>query len=174
MILLKNNSKSLRLLAIILALIILAVLQIAFFNQLFFSLNIILILILILVLAQYNKSALFFGWTSGLLTDTVRFSNFGVNSLVVLITVLALIIIYKIALFTLKTENIIFMAFITIFFYHLVNWFILNGLALLNYSDFEDFNFYFINWNFPIEIITTIILTLIIFKSFNFNNEKKI
>ena len=168
----KNNSKNLRLLAaIILALIFLAALQIAFFNPSFFGLNILLILVLILVLAQYNKSALFFGWTLGLLTDTARFSNFGVSSLVVLITAFVLIIIYKTALFVSKTENIILMAFITVFLYHLIDWFILNGLALLNHDGFESFSFYFINWNFPIEIITTIVLTLIIFKSFNFDDK---
>ncbi|GEM_PF-2996631 len=167
----KNNSKSFRLLAtIVLALIFLATLQIAFFNPSFFSLNITLILTLVLVLAKYNKSALFFGWTLGLLTDTARFSNFGVSSLAILITALALIIIYKTALFASKTENIIFMAFITGFLYHIIDWFILNGLALLNRGGFEGFSFYFINWNFPIEIITTVVLTLIIFKSFNFDN----
>lgn len=168
----KNNFKSFRSLAtIVLALIFLAALQIAFFNPSFFSLNILLILILILVLAQYNKSALFFGWTLGLLTDTARFSNFGVSSLTVLITALALIIIYKTALFASKTENTIFMAFIIIFLYRLITWLILNGLALLNRGGFEGFSFYFINFNFPIEIITTVVLTLIIFKSFNFYNE---
>lgn len=156
---------------IVLALIFLAALQIAFLNPSFFGLNIILILILILVLVKYNKSALFFGWILGLLTDTAHFSNFGVNSLVFLIIAFTLIIIYKTAFFALKTETIIFMAFITIFLYRLIDWFILNGLALLNRGGFESFSFYFINWNFPIEIITAVVSTLIIFKSFNFNNE---
>lgn len=170
----KNNSKNLWLLAaIILALIFLTALQIAFFNPSFFGLNILLILIVILIFAQYNKSALLFGWTLGLLTDTARFSNFGVNSLVFLIIVFTLIIIYRTAFFALKMEKIIFMAFLTVFLYRLVEWFILNGLALLNRGSFEGFSFYFINLNFPIEIITTVFLTLIIFKSFKtfFDNE---
>ncbi|MDO8676621.1 MAG: rod shape-determining protein MreD [Candidatus Azambacteria bacterium] len=171
----KNNSKSLwSLLLTILALLFLTALQISFFNPAFFGLNIFLILALILVLAKHNKSALFIGWISGLLLDTARFSNFGENSLVFLITILALIIIFKTAFFTLKTENIIFMALLTVFLYHLLDWVVLNSFALLKLGGFENFGYHFIQWNFPIEIITTVILTLLIFKYFNFYNEQKI
>ncbi|MBI2635617.1 MAG: hypothetical protein HYW79_03715 [Parcubacteria group bacterium] len=171
----KNNSKSLRsLLLIILALLFLTALQIAFFNPSSFGLNIFLILILVLVLIKHNKSALFIGWISGLLIDTARFSNFGESSLVFLITILALIIIFRTVFFILKTENIIFMAFLTVFLYRLIDWIVLNSFALLKLGGFENFSYYFVRWNFPIEIITTITLTLLIFKSFNFENGKKI
>ena len=163
----KNNSKILWLLSMVfLALIFLAALQVAFLNASFLILNIFLILVLILILAKYHKSALFFGWISGLLTDTVHFSNFGVSSLVFLIIILTLIIIHKTMFFALKAENIIFMAIISVFLYHLTTWVALNSLALLNQGGFESFGFHFINWSFPVEIITTVVLTLIIFKSF--------
>ena len=169
----KNNSKNLRSLFIaVLALIFLAALQIAFFNPSFFGLNIFLILILFSVLIKYNKSALLFGWISGILIDTAHFSIFGASSLILLITAFVLIIIYKKAFFALKTENIIFMAFLTVFTYHLTEWIILNGLALLNRGNFESFDSHFVSWNFPIEIITTVFLTLIIFKFLNFSGNE--
>ena len=170
----KNNSKSLwPILAIFLSLIFLAALQISFFNPSFFGLNILLILLLILVIAKYDKSAIFFGWISGLLIDTVHFSNFGVSSLAFLLTAFILIIIYKTAFFSLKMENIIFMAFLSVFLYRFTYWIVSNSIALLNLGNFENFGFYFINLNFPIELITTTILTIIILKSFRtfFNNE---
>lgn len=164
------------LIAILLALIFLAALQIAFFNSLFFYFNIFLNLILVLVLTGYNKSAFFFGWISGLLIDTARFSSFGVSSLVFLIIAFTLIIIYKMAFFSLKTEKIVFMALLSVFLYYSAEWSILNGLALLSRGDFESFGAQIISWNFLIEIITTAFLTLIIFKSFRtlFDNEQKI
>lgn len=164
------------LITILLALIFLAALQIAFFNSLFFGLNIFLNLILVLVFTEYNKSALFLAWISGFLIDTARFSNFGLSSLVFLIIAFTLIIIYKMAFFSLKTEKIVFMTLLSVFLYHLAEWSILNGLALLNHGGFESFGAQFISWNFLIEIMTTVFLTLIIFKSFRtlFDNEQKI
>lgn len=168
----KNNFGSWwPLLAAVLALIFLAVLQIAVFNSLF-NINLILTSILILILAQYNKSALLFAWILGFLTDVASFSVFGVNSAVFLITAIILIIINKTTLFTLKTENIISMSFLAVFLYHLADWLVLNGLALINHGSFENLSF-FANWNFITGLITTTVLTLIIVKYFRtfFGNE---
>lgn len=140
--------------------IFLASLQISFLNNFNWTFNIFLILILFLVISKNTYSALFFGWLSGFLTDTVSFSYFfGINSLILLILTAFLIIFQKKILIADKTKGILLMGAIAIFFYHFLEW-VINRVFI---SRQEKFSFYFLNTSIAAELILTTLLLLAIF-----------
>lgn len=135
-------------------LIFMAGFQVSFINSSFLNLNLFLILVLFLVLTKNNSKALIFAWLGGILTGPGSFSNFGINSLILLVLTAILIILYKILFLTLKTESILFIGIIGVMLYHFLSWLIING----------GFGFYFFNLNILTELILTTLLLLIIFK----------
>ncbi len=135
-------------------LIFLASFQISFINSSFLNLNLFLILILYLVLTRNDSEALIFAWLGGILTSLSYFSNFGINSLVLLILTTILIILYKTVFLTLKTESILLVSIIGVTLYHFLNWLLTNG----------EFGFYFAGREILTELILTALLMLIIFK----------
>jgi len=138
----------------LLILIFMASFQVSFINSSFLELNLFLILVLYLVLIKDNSKALIFAWLGGILTSPSHFSNFGINSLILLILAAILIVIYKILFLTLKTESVLFMGVIGVILYHLLSWLITKG----------GLGFYFFNPKILIELILTTSLLLIIFK----------
>lgn len=147
-----------------LAMLFLAAFQISFFNPSLWGLNLFLIIILFLILVKYNKSALFFSFIFGIFIDTNHFSNFGVSSFTLVSLSFILLIIYKTAFFTLKTENIIFMSLLAVILNRLLTLLTMNGLALINRGGFESAGFYFLNFGFLSELIVTVAILLMIFK----------
>lgn len=145
-------------------LIFLASLQVSFINSSFLNLNLFLILIFYLVLTRNDSKALIFAWLGGILTGLSHFSNFGINSLVLLILAAILIILYKTVFLTLKTESILFISMLGVALYHFLNWLIINTLALFKIGHFEEFGFYFFDYKILVELILTALLLLIIFK----------
>jgi len=135
-------------------LIFLASLQVSFINSSFLNLNLFLILILYLVLKRNNSKALIFAWLGGILIGPSSFSNFGTNSLVLLILTAILIILYKTVFLTLKTESILFISIVGVAFYHFLNWLLTNG----------EFGLYFAGREILTELILTALILLIIFK----------
>lgn len=145
-------------------LIFLASFQVSFINSSFLNLNLFLILILYLVLTGNDSKVTIFAWVGGILTGLSYFSNFGINSLVLLILAVILIILYKTVFLTLKTESILLISMIGVALYHFLNWLIINALALFKISYFEEFGFYFFNYKILTELILTALTLLIIFK----------
>lgn len=135
-------------------LIFLATLQVSFINSSFLNLNLFLILILYLVLTRNDSKALIFAWLGGILTGLSHFSNFGINSLVLLILTAILIILYKAVFLTLKTESILLISMIGVALYHFLNWLTTD----------RNFGFYFFDYKILVELILTALILLIIFK----------
>lgn len=144
----------LSIIGIALFLIFLASFQVSFINSSFLNLNLFLILILYLVLTRNNSKALIFAWLGGTLTGLNYFSNFGINSLVLLILTAILIILYKTVFLTLKTESILLISLIGVALYHFLNWLLTN----------REFGFYFAGREILTELILTTLILLIIFK----------
>ena len=143
-------------------LIFLASFQVSFINSSFLNLNLFLILILYLALTKNNSKALIFAWLGGILTGLNYFSNFGINSLVLLTLAAILIILYKTVFLTLKTESMLLISIIGVALYHFLNWLLTNG----------EFGFYFFNYKILTELILTSLLMLIIFKIKTQNAQK--
>lgn len=141
-------------------LIFLASFQIAFLNLFSWGINIFLILTLFLVINKNAHSAIFFAWTGGFLIDTVRFSTFGITSLILLILAFFLIIFQKRALVTAKIEGVLIMSVLAVIFYHFLDWVINNALV----GGQEKFSFYFLNSAFAAELLISAALIMIIFK----------
>lgn len=160
----KDYKKIISIVAVALFLIFLAVFQISFINPSFLSLNLFLILAIYEILIKNNSRALVFAWLGGLLISSSSFSNFGINSLVLLIVTAILIIIYRTVFLTLKTESVLFVSIIGVTLCHFLNWLIINVLALFKVSVFESFGFYFANRGILIELIITTLLLLIVFQ----------
>lgn len=154
-----DYKKMLFIVFIALIMIILADFQIAFMNNFNWKFNIFLILILFLVLNKYFYSAFFLGWLGGLLTDTVNFSIFGINSLIFLSLTASLVVFKEKALIIAKTEEILIISTISIFFYHFFEW-LINSVLI---SGQEKLSFYFLNSDIVAEMLFTVILLLIIF-----------
>lgn len=134
--------------------------QIAFLNRFSWGINIFLILILFSVLNKNIHSAIFFAFAGGFLIDTASFSAFGVTSLILLTLAFFLIIFQKRALVTAKTEGVLVMSVLAIFFYHFLDWAINNIFA----SGQEKFSFYFLNLAFVAELLMSSALIMIIFR----------
>lgn len=160
----KDYKNFLSIIGAALFLIFLASFQVSVINSSFLNLNLFLILILYLVLTKNDSKALIFAWLGGILTGLSHFSNFGINSLVLLILAAILIILYKTVFLTLKTESILLMSATGVALYHFLNWLIINVLALFKLGSLEKFEFYFFNYAFLIELILTALILLIIFK----------
>ncbi len=158
----RNYKNLLSIIGTALFLIFLASFQVSFINSSFLNLNLFLILILYLVLTRNDSKALIFAWLGGILTGLSYFSNFGINSLVLLILTAILIILYKTAFLTLKTESILFVSLVGVALYHFLNWLLTNG----------EFGFYFFNYEILTELILTALLMLIIFKIKTQNAQK--
>lgn len=150
----RNYKNFLSIIGTALFLIFLASFQVSFINSSFLNLNLFLILILYLVLTRNDSKALIFAWLGGILTGLSYFSNFGINSLVLLILTAILIILYKTVFLTLKTESILLISMIGVTLYHLLNWLLTNG----------EFGLYFAGREILTELILTALLMLIIFK----------
>ena len=135
-------------------LIFLASFQVSFINSSFLNLNIFLILILYLVFTGNNLKALIFAWLTGVLTSFSNFSNFGINSLILLILTAILIILYKTLFLTLKTESIMLISLIGVTLYHFLNWLITN----------RELRFDFAGREILTELILTTLVLLTIFK----------
>lgn len=144
--------------------ILLAGFQVSFMNPFFLKINFFLILVLYLILIKNDTKALVFAWLGGILTGPSYFSNFGVNGLVLLLLAAVLIVFYKTAFLTLKTENVIAISVIGVTLYHFLEWLLINILALLNLGAFEEFRFYFTGREIITEMILTTLLLLAIFK----------
>lgn len=151
-------------------LIFLTSFQISIINGGRLKINIFLFLTILLILLKKFHNAIVFAWFSGFLTDTIHFSIFGTSSLILLILTGFLIIIQKKALLTAKTEGILIISLISIFFYHLFEWAINNLYSLGQ----EKFYFYFLNINIIIEFLLTTILLLTVFKCLKITTLKKI
>ena len=106
------------------------------------------------MLTKNDSKALIFAWLGGILTGLSHFSNFGINSLVLLILTAILIILYKTVFLTLKTESILLISMIGVTLYHFLNWLLTNG----------EFGLYFAGREILTELILTALLMLIIFK----------
>ncbi|MDP3004500.1 MAG: hypothetical protein Q8N43_03315 [Candidatus Azambacteria bacterium] len=158
----KDYKNFLSIIGAALFLIFLASFQVSFINSSFLNLNLFLILILYLVLTRNDSKALIFSWLGGILTGLSYFSNFGINSLVLLILTAILIILYKTAFLTLKTESILFVSIVGVALHHFLNWLLTNG----------EFGFYFFNYEILTELILTALLMLIIFKIKTQNAQK--
>ncbi|MCX6812898.1 MAG: hypothetical protein NTV77_00165 [Candidatus Azambacteria bacterium] len=150
----RNYKNFLSIIGIALFLIFLASFQISFINSSFLNLNLFLILILYLVLTRNDTKALIFAWLGGILTSPSSFSNFGINSLVLLILTAILIILYKTVFLTLKTESILLISMIGVALYHFLNWLLTNGEIRLHFAGREILT----------ELILTALTLLIIFK----------
>ncbi len=150
----RNYKNFLSIISIALFLIFLASFQVSFINSSFLNLNLFLILILYLVLTRNNSKALIFAWLGGILTGLSYFSNFGINSFVLLILATILIILYKTVFLTLKTESILFISMIGVTLYHFLNWLLTNG----------EFGLYFAGREILTELILTALILLTIFK----------
>ena len=135
-------------------LIFLASFQVSFINSSFLNLNLFLILVLYLVLTKNNSKALFFAWIGGISTGFGYFSNFGINSLILLILTAILIILYKTIFLTLKTESILLISMTGVVLYHFFNWLLTNG----------EFGLYFFNYKILVELLLTALILLAIFK----------
>ena len=135
-------------------LILLASFQVSFINLSLVNLNLFLILALYLVFTKNNSQALFFSWLGGILTGFSYFSNFGINSLILLILTAILLIIYKTVFLTLKTEGILLLSIIGVVLYHFLNWLLTN----------REFGFYLASYEVLTELILTTSILLIIFK----------
>ncbi len=166
----KNHKKIFLIFLTAFSLIFLAGFQIAFINLLGFGFNIFLVLILFLILSKNIYSAIFLGWFSGFLTDTVHYPAFGVTSLVLLAVTAFLIIFQKKALLTSKNKNILITSALAVFAYHFFEWLINNLFA----KGQEKFSFYFLNSGIAVELLLTILILFVIFyakndKSFRLN-----
>jgi len=150
----RNYKNFLSIIGIALFLIFLATFQISFLNSSFSNLNLFLILILYLVLTGNDAKALIFAWLGGILTSPSSFSNFGINSLILLILAAILIILYKTVFLTLKTESILLISIIGVTLYHFLNWLLTNG----------EFGLYFAGREILTELILIALILLLIFK----------
>ncbi len=159
-----DYKKFLLIIGVAFLLIALVGLQISFVNLSFLNLNLFLILVLYLVLVKNNSKALIFAWLGGFLTGQSSFSNFGINSLILLILAAVLIIFYKTALLIPKTGNIFVISIAGIAFYHFLNWLLTGFWTLFKTGVFENLGGYFLNSGILIELVSTILLLLIIFK----------
>jgi len=150
----RSYKKFLSIIGIAFFLIFLASFQVSFINSSFLNINLFLILILYLVLTRNDSKALIFAWLGGILTGLSYFSNFGINSLVLLILTAILIILYKTVFLTLRTESILLISVIGVILYHFLNWLLTNG----------EFGLYFAGREILTELILTTLILLIIFK----------
>ncbi len=148
----RDYKKVFKVIGTALFLIFLASFQVSFINSSFLNLNLFLILILYLVLTGNNSKALIFAWLGGILTGFSYFSNFGINSLILLILTAILIILYK-KFLTLKTEGIVLISVVGVTLYHFLNWLIANREG-----------FYFSGREILTELILTTSALFIIFK----------
>lgn len=142
------NSKNKKIFSIIGAtifLIILAGIQISFINPSFIKINLFLVLVLYLILIKYNKLAIIFAWSGGILIGTNSFSNFGINSLILLIVAAVFIILSKTTFLNLTTKSIILVGISATLLYHLLTW------ALTGGGNFS----YFFNNGILMELILT-------------------
>ncbi len=143
----------------ILILLILAGLQIAFFNP-FLSVNFVLLLVLFLIIKKFNYLALLAAWMGGLLIDTAHFPVFGATSLVLVILVIVLISIHKTIFFTRKTEAVILIGISAVVLFRLLEFIVNNGLVFLKGGNFENLGFFFLNYGFFLELaLTAAVLT---------------
>ena len=142
------------------SLIFLAGLQISLINQLDWGFNIFLIVTLFLAMIKNFYWAIFSAWIGGFFIDTVRFSAFGVTSLILLILVFFLILFQKKALVTAKIESILIISFLAVFFYRFLEW-IINDIFSVGQ---EQFSFYFFNSAFAAEFFLSAALLLAVFK----------
>lgn len=156
----RDYKKILEVIGVALFLIFLTSFQVAFINLSLLNLNLFLILILYLVLTGNNLKALVFAWLSGILTGFSYFSNFGINSLILLVLTAILIILYK-KFLTLETEGIVLISVIGVTLYHFLNWLMTNREG-----------FYFASREILIELILTPLVLLIIFKIKTQNAQK--
>jgi len=160
----RTYKKTLSIIGAAVFLIFLAGLQISFINPSSINLNLFLILAVSLVLLKKNSQALIFAWLGGLLTGPASFSNFGINSLSLLILAAVLIILCETVFLTLKTESVLFISVISVTLYHFFNWLIANILALFKAGAFENFGSYFSGRAILTELILTALFLLIIFR----------
>ncbi len=122
-----RNKKFFSIIGAIIFLIILAGIQISFINPSFIRINLFLTLVLYLVLIKYNKLAIIFAWFGGILTGVNSFSNFGVNSLILLVVAAVFIILSKTTFLNLTTKSIILVGISGTLLYHLLTWALTGG-----------------------------------------------
>lgn len=144
----------LRVIGTALFLIFLASFQVSFINSSFLNINLFLILALYSVLIRSNSKALFFAWLGGILTGFSHFSNFGINSLILLIVTAILIILYKTVFLTFKTEGILLISLVGVTLYHFLNWLLTD----------RELGLYFVSREILTELILTTLILLVIFK----------
>lgn len=149
-----GNKKILSVIGAIIFLIILAGIQISFINPSFLKLNLFLILVLYLVLVKDNIRAIVFAWSGGILTGINSSSNFGINSLILLIIAAVFIILGKTTFLNLTTKSILLVGIIGALLYHLLTW-ALTGNGNLSY---------FFNSGILTELILTTITLKILLK----------
>ena len=147
-----RNKKIFSVIGAIIFLIILAGIQISFINSSFIKINLFLILVLYLILIKHNTSAIIFAWSGGILININSFSNFGINSLVLLIVTAVFIILSKTTFLNLTTKRIVLVGISGVLLYHLLTWALVGG---------GDLSYFFNNG-----ILTELILTPIILKIF--------
>lgn len=140
-----RNKKIFSIIGATISLIILAGIQISFINPSFIKINLFLILVLYLILIKYNKLAIIFAWSGGILIGTNSFSNFGINSLILLIVAAVFIILSKTTFLNLTTKSIILVGISATLLYHLLTW------ALTGGGNFS----YFFNNGILMELILT-------------------
>ena len=117
-----KNKKILLVIGAAIFLVILAGIQISFINPSFIKINLFLILVLYLVLIKNSALAITFAWVGGILTGANSFSNFGTNSLILLIIAAVFIILGKTTFLNLTTKSIILVGISGALFYHLLLW----------------------------------------------------
>lgn len=157
----KNYKIFLQFAGFFLALLVLSGLQIAFFNP-FLQVNLIMILTLFLIIKKYNYPALFSAWLGGLLADTAHFSAFGTTSLVLVTVTVILIYIRKKVFFTQKTETVVIMSALAVVLARFTEFAARNTLVLSGRGDFENFQFFFLNFGFVLELILTAAILLLV------------
>ena len=149
-----RNKKIFSIIGATISLIILAGIQISFINPSFIKINLFLILVLYLILIKYNKLAIIFAWSGGILIGTNSFSNFGINSLILLIVAAVFIILSKTTFLNLTTKSTILVGISATLLYHLLTW------ALTGGGNFS----YFFNNGILMELILTPIALKIFLK----------
>ena len=155
-----RNKKIFSIISAVVFLIILAGIQISFINPSFIKINLFLILVLYLVLIKQNKPAIILAWFGGILIGINSFSNFGVNSLVLLIIAAIFIVLSKTTFLNLTIKSIVLVGISGVLFYHLLTWALTGGGNL----------FYFFNNGILVELILTPI-ALKFFLSFKIRNS---
>lgn len=145
-----GNKKIISVIGVVIFLIVLAGIQISFINPSFIKLNLFLVLVLYLALIKDNLRAIIFAWFGGILTGVNSFSDFGINSLILLIIAAIFIVLGKTTFLNLTTKSVLLVGIIGASLYHLLNW-ALAGAGNL---------FYFFN----IGILTELVLTAITLK----------